>query len=146
MTGVPPLEEIMETFEAFDDWENRFEYLLDLGKTLPDMPASERTDDVRVHGCQAQVWLRLGVTDGTEPRVWIVAASDAHIVQGLIAIVISIFGGKKPDEVIATDAEAVFRSLDLDSHLSGTRRNGLAAMIARVRALAEAAAAKGGLA
>lgn len=144
MTGVPPLDEIIETFELLDDWENRFSYLLDLGKSLPDMPESERTEDARVHGCQAQVWLRLGVTGGDDSRVWIRAASDAHIVQGLIAIVISIFGNKTPEEVMATDAEAVFRTLDLETHLSGTRRNGLAAMIARVRALAETVIAIGG--
>lgn len=135
MQTVPPLDEIIETFELLGDWEERFNYLLDLGKQLPAMPESERTEEARVHGCQAQVWLRLE-TVGDPPRVHIVAASDAHIVQGLITILLAIFEGKPPAEVLATDAEAVFRTLDLEAHLSGTRRNGLAAMITRIRALA----------
>lgn len=135
MQTVPPLDEIIETFELLGDWEERFNYLLDLGKQLPAMPEAERTEEARVHGCQAQVWLRLG-TVGDPPRVHIVAASDAHIVQGLITILLAVFDGKAPAEVLATDAEAVFRALDLEAHLSGTRRNGLAAMITRIRALA----------
>jgi len=135
MPAVPPLEEIIETFDLLGDWEERFSYLLDLGKKLPLMPEAERTEEARVHGCQAQVWLRLE-TEGDPPRVRMVAASDAHIVQGLIAILLAIFDGKTPPEVLATDAESVFRQLDLEAHLSGTRRNGLAAMITRIRALA----------
>jgi cysteine desulfuration protein SufE len=135
MNTVPPLDEITETFDLLGDWEQRFGYLLDLGKKLPAMPEGDRTEATRVHGCQAQVWLRLG-TVGDPPRVHIVAASDAHIVQGLITILLAIYDGKPAAEVLATDAEAVFRRLDLEAHLSGTRRNGLAAMISRIRALA----------
>ncbi len=144
MTGVPPLDEIIETFEVLDDWENRFEYLIDLGKTVPILPLSERTEDARVHGCQAQVWLRLGLDDQNDHRIWIRAASDAHIVQGLIAIVMAIYAGRTTNEARTVDAEAIFRKLDLEAHLSGTRRNGLAAMIARVRNLAAHQTAVGG--
>lgn len=135
MAAVPPLDEITETFELLGDWEERFEYLLDLGKRLPEMGAAERTESARVHGCQAQVWLRLEAV-GEPARVRMRAVSDAHIVNGLITILLAIYDGKTPAEVLATDAESVFRGLDLETHLSGTRRNGLAAMITRVRALA----------
>ncbi len=134
MPTPPPLDEILETFDMLEDWEDRFEYLLDLGKRLPELPEPERTEASRVHGCQAQVWLVLEA--GGDGRVHIRAASDAHIVNGLLTIVLAIFEGKLPGEVLATDAEAVFHTLGLDEHLSGTRRNGLAAVIARVRALA----------
>jgi cysteine desulfuration protein SufE len=134
MPTVPPLDEVLETFDMLEDWEDRFEYLLDLGKRLPELPESERTEARRVHGCQSQVWLVL--ESGGDGRVHIRAASDAHIVNGLLTIVLAIFDGKTPGEVLATDAEAVFRTLGLDEHLSGTRRNGLAAVIARVRVMA----------
>ncbi len=136
MRELPTLDEIIETFELLGDWEERFGYIIDLGKRLPPMPESERTDDARVHGCQAQVWLRLKRDEGESSRLHLRAMSDAHIVNGLIAIVMSMYNGRTAAEAIAVDAAGILERLELDAHLSGTRRNGLEAMIRRIRALA----------
>ncbi|MBX3324107.1 MAG: SufE family protein [Phycisphaeraceae bacterium] len=136
MRELPTLDEIIETFELLGDWEERFGYIIDLGKRLPPMPESERTDDARVHGCQAQVWLRLEREGGGSDRLRIRAISDAHIVNGLIAIVMSMYNGRTAAEAMAVDARGILERLELDAHLSGTRRNGLEAMIRRIRALA----------
>ncbi len=136
---IPPTDEIIETFDLLGDWEDRFSYVLDLGRKLPDFPDSLRTDERRVHGCQSNVWLELGVDRSAEPRVHLRAVSDAHIVNGLIAILISAYDGRTPDEVLAFDIRALLTRIDLESHLSGTRRNGLQAMVARIRAEAEVA-------
>ena len=132
---IPELSEIEEAFELLDDWETRFEYLLDLGRRLPPLPPGGQREENRVHGCQASVWMLMGVDE--QGRMELRAQSDAFIVNGLIAILLSLYDGRTPSEVLAVDAEAVFRKLELDSHLSPTRRNGLHSMIGRVRALAE---------
>lgn len=136
MPDLPTLEEIIETFELLGDWEERFGYIIDLGKRLPPMPESDRTDEARVHGCQAQVWLKLERDRDESPRLRIRAISDAHIVNGLIAIVMSMYNGRTAAEAMAVDAAKILAELELDAHLSGTRRNGLDAMIRRIRALA----------
>ncbi|KAA0216693.1 MAG: SufE family protein [Leptolyngbya sp. PLA3] len=136
---IPPIEEIVGTFELLGDWEERFSYLLDLGRNLPEFADSERTEARRVHGCQSNVWLDLEVQHGAEPRVRLRAVSDAHIVNGLIAILISAYDGRTPGQVLAFDIKGLLVKIDLESHLSGTRRNGLAAMVERIRAEAAAA-------
>lgn len=141
--AIPSIAEIVETFELLGDWEERFSYVLDLGRKLPEFPESERTEARRVHGCQSNVWLDLGVERDGQPRVRLRAVSDAHIVNGLIAILISAYDGRTPDEVLAFDIRGLLTRIDLESHLSGTRRNGLQAMVARIRAEAEAAQASG---
>jgi cysteine desulfuration protein SufE len=129
----PPLEEIRENFGFFDDWEDRFTYLIDLGKKLPPFPETLRDEPHRVHGCQSNVWLDLQ-TDNDD--LHLLAVSDAHIVNGLIAVVRSLYHGQPASQVASIDAEQTFRQLGLDEHLSPTRRNGLHAMIQRVRHLA----------
>lgn len=131
---VPPIEEIQETFELFDDWEDRFGYIIDLGKKLPEMPESDRVEANRVNGCQATVWLKadLGADDN---KLTIRAVSDAHLVNGLIAVMLSLFDGTTPEAARAIDAKSVIEKLGLDQHLSPTRRNGLWAMIQRIEAL-----------
>lgn len=136
MPDLPTIEEIRDTFDFLGDWEERFSYIIDLGKRVPALPPADCTDDARVHGCQAQVWLHLNLDDGLPPRVHIRAMSDAHIVNGLIAIVTALYDGRTPAEVLAVDAAQVLRDLGLDAHLSGTRRNGLDSMIRRIRELA----------
>ncbi len=135
MTGssLPSIAEIEETFELFDDWEDRFGYLIDLGRKLPEMPGADRVEANRVHGCQASVWLTAALDD--DQRLTIRAASDAHIVNGLIAIMLSLFDGTTPAQARAIDAKAVVGRLGLAEHLSPTRRNGLWAMIERIGAL-----------
>ncbi len=129
-------EEIAETLGFLDDWEDRYRYVIELGQKLQALPEPERTDDRIIHGCQSQVWLAHRVDDG---RMWYLIDSDAHIVRGLAAIVLSAYNGQKPEDIAAFDIEKWFESLDLVSHLSPTRGNGLRAMVARM-----VAAAKGG--
>ncbi|MEM8494786.1 MAG: SufE family protein [Planctomycetota bacterium] len=131
----PPLDEIRENFAFFDNWEDRFTYLIDLGKKLPPFPEPLRDEPHRVHGCQSNVWLDLQREQG---QVHLIAVSDAHIVNGLIAVVRSLYHGQSFDHALAADAESLFRELGLDEHLSPTRRNGLHAMIQRIRHLAQA--------
>jgi len=137
--AVPPIEEIRENFEFLDDWESRFAYLIDLGKQIPPMPDEDRTEANLVRGCQAQVWLTAALDKHeTPPLLRLGAVSDAHIVNGLIAIMLSLYNNKAPRDALSVDAEAVLAELGLDSHLSPTRRNGLHAMLERVRTLASA--------
>ena len=152
VVGVPPLPsgvpappdpdiaEITENFAFFDDWEDRFGYLIDLGKKLPPMPEALVDEPHRVHGCQSSVWLHLGAEPGAsgEPAVDLLAKSDAHIVNGLIAVLRGMYQARPLSEVRAIDAEAKLRELGLAEHLSPTRRNGVNAMVERVRKLADA--------
>ncbi|MEL6796307.1 MAG: SufE family protein [Planctomycetota bacterium] len=131
--AVPPIDEIQDTFELLGDWEERFGYLIDLGKKLPAMPEEDRVEANRVHGCQASVWLKADLRE--DHRLALKAASDAHIVNGLIAIMLSLFDGSTPAEARAIDAKAVVERLGLSEHLSPTRRNGLWAMIERINTL-----------
>jgi cysteine desulfuration protein SufE len=138
MTTTPPtLEEVRENFAFLDGWEDRFAYLIDLGKRLPELPEPYTTEAYRVHGCQSNVWLHLALDD--QHRVHVEAKSDAHIVNGLIAVLRSAYHGRTPAEARAFDAAALLKELGLDEHLSPTRRNGLHAMIERIQLLASAA-------
>ncbi|MEM1445487.1 MAG: SufE family protein [Planctomycetota bacterium] len=137
----PPIDEIRDNFAFFDSWEDRFTYLIDLGKKLPPFPEPLKDEPHRVHGCQSNVWLDLqseSVAD--EDRLHLLAVSDAHIVNGLIAVLRSLYHGQPLNQVQQLDAEELFRALGLDEHLSPTRRNGLHAMIQRIRQLAQAQA------
>jgi len=136
MTAISDLttEDLQANFEMLGDWEERFAYVIDLGRKLPPMDPADMTEDNRVHGCQSQVWLKHELTPTDPPRMRFVANSDAHIVNGLIAILMTLFNGKTPREALDTDAEGFLRSLDLEEHLSPTRRNGLHAMLKRIRA------------
>ncbi len=126
-------DEIADTLGFLDDWEDRYRYVIELGQKLQPLPETERTDDRIVHGCQSQVWLAHR-NDGE--HVWYLIDSDAHIVRGLAAIVLSAFNGQTPQAIRDFDIEAWFDSLDLVSHLSPTRGNGLRAMVARMVAAA----------
>ncbi len=132
------IDELIENFDFLGDWEERFGYLIELGRELPALPEAARTDETKIRGCLSQVWL-VGGLEGGVMRYQ--ADSDAHIVRGLVAVLMVLLDGKAPAEVLATDVGAVFRTLGLDSHLSPNRRNGFAAMVDRMRALAAAALA-----
>jgi cysteine desulfuration protein SufE len=134
LTGLN-LDRIAANFESLEDWEQRFSYLLDLGKKLPPMDAADRVEPNRVHGCQATVFLKPDI-EGSPPRLQFSAWADAPTVCGLIAILLTMYSGKTLDEVKSLDAESYFRGLGLEEHLSPTRRNGLHAMIQRIRAIA----------
>ena len=132
--AAPDIEEITENFAFFDDWEDRFGYLIDLGRKLPPVPEAYLDEPHRVHGCQSSVWLHLGADDG---RVDLLARSDAHIVNGLIAVLRGMYQARPLAEVPGVDAEGKLRELGLAEHLSPTRRNGVSAMVKRIRQLAE---------
>ena len=132
-TGV---DELIENFELLSDWESRFAYLIDLGKALPPMDEADKCEDNRVHGCQAQVWMKFDPE--AEGKITISADSDAFIVKGLIVVLLLTYSGKSAKEILNTDGSAVLSKLQLAEHLSPTRKNGLFHMVQRIRELAEA--------
>lgn len=134
------IDEIIADFELLDDWEDRYRYVIELGKMLAPLPESERTAANKVRGCASQVWLATHVEErGDGPRLAFIGDSDAMIVRGLVAIVIALFTDRSPEEIGRTDAEAVFDRLDLGSHLTSQRTNGLKALVQRIKADAAAA-------
>lgn len=136
------LAELSAEFEVLGDWEERYRYVIDLGKALSPLTDDERSDANKVRGCASQVWLvSEPQADGT---LKFRGDSDAHIVRGLVAIVLRLFSGRKPAEILAFDAPAAFETLGLKGALSQQRSNGLASMVARIRADAERAASEPG--
>lgn len=131
------LDEIRETFELFDDWEDKYRFLIELGKDLPAIEDAEKTEANLIRGCQSQVWL---VADNQAGRLSLALDSDAHIVRGLSAVVLAALNNKTPHEILQFDVDALFAELDLLQHLSPTRGNGLRAMVAKIRQTAEQAA------
>ena len=130
------IDELTENFELLGDWESRYGYLIDLGKQLSPMDEADKCEAHRVHGCQAQVWMKFSAHDNGS--IDITADSDAFIVRGLIAVLRMIYSGKKADEILNTDGLATLERLQLAAHLSPTRKNGLFAMVQRIRELATA--------
>jgi cysteine desulfuration protein SufE len=135
------IDQLVEDFGFLDDWEDRYRYVIELGKALPDLPESERTDANKVRGCASQVWLVSDVTGNGEPRISFRGDSDAYIVRGLIAILLALYSGRTAREILEIDAEAVFAEIGLREHLTSQRSNGLTSMVARIRSDAEAACA-----
>lgn len=125
-------QEIIEEFRFFDDWVDRYQYLIDLGRRLPDLPAEDRVDANKIRGCQSQVWF---VAERKGDCLEFRAISDAAIVSGLIAVLLRIYSGRKPREILDTPPEFV-AALGLESHLSPTRSNGLASMLKAIRGMA----------
>ncbi len=134
------IEQIIEDFSFLDEWEDRYRYVIELGKALPDLPASDKSADNKVQGCASQVWLVSHKGEGADPVMTFEGDSDAHIVRGLVAIVLSIYSGHKASEIAATDAIDTFNTIGLVEHLSSQRANGLRSMIKRIRAEAAMAA------
>lgn len=128
------ISEIRDTFSFLDDWETRYRFIIELGREIPDLENAYRIEDNLVRGCQSQVWL-VATTDDRTLKLSI--DSDAHIVRGLIAIVLAVYDGKSPTEVATYPIEDLFRELDLLQHLSPTRGNGLLAMVKRIRTVAQ---------
>eukprot|EP01035_Chromulina_nebulosa_P041674 gene41674-56410_t len=131
------LTELADEFELLGDWEERYRYVIELGKDLAQLCDDERTDDHKVRGCASQVWL---VTERNADGVLTFRGdSDAHIVRGLIAILLRLYSGHSPAEILAFDVKTAFETLGLTGALSSQRSNGLASMVARIRRDAEAA-------
>ncbi|MGX5174104.1 SufE family protein [Aliikangiella sp. IMCC44653] len=127
-------EEIIDTLSFFESWEDRYKYMIDLGKELTEMDPLLRTEDRLVPGCQSQVWIE-PLYDGN--RFHFIVDSDAHIVRGLLAIVMAAYNNKSAQEIIDFDIENYFHQLDLVKHLSPTRGNGLQAMVEKIKTLAQ---------
>jgi cysteine desulfuration protein SufE len=128
-------DDITENFALLDDWDDRYRYVIELGRTLPPFPDAARTEANKVLGCASQVWLTTDVEpDGTAgPVLRFTGDSDAHIVRGLVAILLTIYSGKPARDIMATDALALFDSLGLREHLTPQRSNGLKSMVGRIR-------------
>jgi cysteine desulfuration protein SufE len=126
-------DEIIETLAFFDSWDDRYKYIIDLGRELPPLPESERCDENIVRGCQSKVWLS---SEQREGRLYFKVDSDAFIVKGLLGIVLAAYNAKTPAEIREFDIGAYFETLDLMRHLSPTRGSGLQAMVARIQNIA----------
>tara|TARA_R110002096_G_scaffold12422_5_gene44757 strand:+ start:1277 stop:1711 length:435 start_codon:yes stop_codon:yes gene_type:complete len=135
------IDDIIDEFDLLGDWEERYRYLIELGKALPDMSDDERIDDNKVKGCVSQVWLVAEHDSSAPRRLMFRAQSDAHIVRGLAALLIRLYSGRTSDDILAVDARQVIREIGLAEHLSPQRSNGLNSMIGRIQAEAEAASA-----
>jgi cysteine desulfuration protein SufE len=135
------VDELIENFSMLDDWDDRYRYVIELGRNLPPLPESARTEANKVQGCASQVWLTTTARpDGPGGPVFTFAAdSDAHIVRGLIAILFVLYFGKPVRDVLAVDALAVFDRLGLRENLTPQRSNGLRSMVERIRSEAQAA-------
>jgi cysteine desulfuration protein SufE len=134
MTPSPTLDDIKSDFALLDDWEDRYRYLIELGRGLEPLPEAERTDANKVRGCASQVWLVTRVEPGPDgPIVRFIGDSDAHIVRGLIAVLLAANSGRTAEAIIGTDAHAIFAELGLREHLSPQRSNGFSAMVERIR-------------
>jgi cysteine desulfuration protein SufE len=132
-TGRVPIKTILDDFAFLDDWEDRYRYVIELGRTLEPLADTERTAETKVEGCTSQVWLVTAVGDGEDPVLSFRGESDAHIVRGLIAILLALYSGKRASEILAADSTEIFDRLGLRDHLSPQRSNGLTAMVGRIR-------------
>ena len=125
-------QEIIDTFNLFDDWTDRYQYIIDLGKETGDFPDALRTEGNRLHGCQSQVWL---IAERKDERLYYRGTSDSSIVAGLVAVLLAVYSGRTPEDIVATPPDFV-AALKLAEHLSPTRSNGLHAMIQRIKQIA----------
>lgn len=132
------IEDLLENFALFDSWEDRYRYVIDLGRKLPDLPAELRSDAFKVKGCMSQVWLVPEVPEDAPEILRFRADSDAAIVKGLAAILLILYSGRTAKEILDTDVEAIFAQLGLDQHLSPSRRNGFYSMVDGIKATARA--------
>lgn len=125
-------DEVVDSFSMYDEWLDKYEYLIDLGKNLAPYPDSSKTDDRLIKGCQSRVWLDYQMKDG---KLWFTADSDAIITKGIISLLVSIYSGRTPEEIASSDFSFI-EKIGLKENLSPTRTNGLASMIATIKAVA----------
>ncbi len=135
------IDDIFADFDFLDDWEDRYRYVIDLGRDLKPYPEEARDAAHKVRGCVSQVWLKSALNADTDPVIEFVGDSDAHIVRGLVAIMMVLYSGKRASEIMAINPEAILKKLGLDEHLTPQRSNGLRAMIGRIRSEAQNALA-----
>ena len=136
------IDEIRDNFALLEEWDDRYRYVIELGRTLEPMPDAEHSAANKVQGCVSQVWLSKTLErGGKEPILKYLGDSDAHIVRGLIAILLTLYNGRTPNEILSTDATGVLDEFGFRDHLTPQRSNGLRAMVERIRADARAALA-----
>ena len=135
------VEKLIQNFEILGNWEERYRYVIDLGRKLPELDDKYKTEDNRVKGCVSNVWLITRLNEEDQKKLEFDADSDAHIVRGLVAILLAAYSGKTADEILAVDIRDVFQQLDLENHLSPSRSNGFFSMVERIQTLAKAASA-----
>ncbi|MEH6725651.1 MAG: SufE family protein [Hyphomicrobiales bacterium] len=129
------ITDVIENFSYLDDWEDRYKYVIELGKELEPMPDALQVDANKVRGCTSQVWLATSVSERNgEPVLHFLGNSDAHIVRGLVCITLAIYNDKTAQEIVDLDAEAIFQKIQLREHISAQRSNGLNSMLQRIRA------------
>ena len=127
------IQTIRDDFALLDEWEDRYRYIIELGQDLPPYPETARDDMHKVRGCVSQVWLNTHRGQGNDPRMTFDGDSDAHIVRGLVAIMLALFSGRRASEILKPDAEDTMRALGLDEHLTPQRANGLRSMVKRIK-------------
>jgi cysteine desulfuration protein SufE len=139
----PALDDILDAFSLIDDWEERYRYVIDLGRELEPLPEADHNEATKVRGCASQVWLKTSVTEGADgaPALTFRGDSDAHIVRGLIAILLAFYSGHTAEEILASDALQLFGKLGLTAHLTPQRSNGVRSMVERIRRDAQSALA-----
>lgn len=130
---LPSTDDIIDDLSFFDDWEQRYQYIIDLGKSIPGLSEDKRTADRIVKGCQSSVWLIESYNNGI---IEFDVDSDAVIVQGLLALVLAAFNKKTPKAILDFDIDGYFQTLDLENHITPTRGNGLRAIVGKIQALA----------
>ena len=135
------IDDLIDDFDFLDSWEDRYRYLIDLGRQKAHVADADRVPGNMVEGCMSQVWLTVQVEPGDPPRLHFQADSDAHIVRGLIAVLLTAYSGRTPQEILAVTIEDVFARLGLDEHLSPNRRNGFFAITGMIRGYAQRVAA-----
>jgi cysteine desulfuration protein SufE len=137
------IDEIIDNFSVLDDWDDRYRYVIELGRALPPLDEALRTEANKVQGCASQVWLSTSVTPNgaAGPTLTFVGDSDAHIVRGLVAILLTLYSGLHAREILDTDAIALFEKLGLREHLTPQRSNGFRSMVERMKSDARAALA-----
>jgi cysteine desulfuration protein SufE len=141
--AMSDIADIIENFESLDDWDDRYRYLIELGRELPAMSAAAHSEANKVQGCASQVWLDTSVRPNSAngPVLTFIGDSDAHIVRGLIAILFAIFSGRQATDILAVDAVSLFEKMGLREHLTPQRSNGFRSMVERIRADARSALA-----
>ena len=131
------IDELVDTFELLGDWEERYRFIIDLGRKLPPLAETEHNEANKVRGCMSQVWLSHSVEQGPPLKLHFQGDSDSHLVKGLIALLFQLCSGQTPQDILALDIESAFTRLGLENHITMNRRNGFYAMVERIRAMAK---------
>ena len=136
ITSLPDLNRVFKNFQLLESWEERYKYIIQLGAKLPPMDEAYKTEENRVRGCSSQVWMVSSPDNSSKSELNFLADSDAHIVRGLIALLMIVYNHQTPRDVIQTDIRPIFSKLGLENHLSPTRTNGFYSMVEKIRLLA----------